>query len=271
MRQRVIAFILLIIFAAGGVFYFFKKDPTPPVDINTNTMASPVTLPVTFINSYIHDTASFTQGFQIVDGYLYESTGNLGTSYIRKLELTTGKVLQQKDLDKKYFGEGITVLNGKIYQLTWQDKIGFIYNMAGLKQEKSFDVPHEGWGITNDGKQLIISDGTNIIRFYDPGTLKETSRISVQDNNGMLSNINELEWIDGYIYANVWQTNYILKIDPSNGNVVAKADLTQQIETALPGFDWENNVLNGIAYDPATKKIYVTGKNWPKLFEVKFN
>ena len=272
MRQRIIALILLLVFAAGGVFYLFFKKDTPPVVVdNSNSIAPPVSMQTTILNTYPHDTASFTQGLQVVDGFLYESTGNIGTSYIRKIELASGKVLKQINLSNEYFGEGITVLNGKIYQLTWQNHIGFVYNLADIKQEKSFDVPHEGWGITNDGKNLFISDGTNTIHVYDPNTLKEINRISVQDNNGLLSNLNELEWIDGLIYANVWQTNYILKIDPSTGNVVGKADLTTQIQTALPGFDWELNVLNGIAFDLATKKIFITGKNWPKLFEVRFN
>jgi glutamine cyclotransferase len=274
MRQRTIALILLLVFAAGGVFYFIssKRKPDNP-DINTpsSTIAAPSVFQVNFVNSFSHDTAAFTEGLQYIDGVLYESTGNKGSSTLRKVDLTTGKVIKTLKLKDNYFGEGVTVLGDTIYQLTWQDHVGFVYKKQDFSLIKTFNFPFEGWGMTTDGKQLYISDGTNIIHVYDPHTLKEVNRISVQDNNGMLSNVNELEWIDGFIYSNVWQTNYILKIDPATGNVIGKADLTQQIEASLPGFDWQTNVLNGIAYDATTKKIYITGKNWPKLFEVRFN
>ncbi|RTL60706.1 MAG: glutaminyl-peptide cyclotransferase [Sphingobacteriales bacterium] len=273
MRQRVIALILLLVFAAGGVFYFLSsnKDHTTDPDSKTNnTIAAPTALQVSFVNSFPHDTSAFTEGLQYIDGVLYESTGNKGSSTLRKVDLATGKVIKNLKLKDDYFGEGVTVLGDTIYQLTWQNHVGFVYKKGDFSLIKTFDIPFEGWGMTTDGKNLYISDGTNTIHIYDPHTLKEINRISVQDNNGMLSNVNELEWIDGYIYSNVWQTNYILKIDPATGNVVGKADLTQQIQAALPGFDWQTNVLNGIAYDAAGKKIYITGKNWPKLFEVKF-
>ncbi|MBI1780351.1 MAG: glutaminyl-peptide cyclotransferase [Sphingobacteriales bacterium] len=275
MRQRTIALILLLVFAAGGIFYFISnnKPLTPPEPIS-NAVAAPTAFQVSFVNSYPHDTAAFTEGLQYIDGVLYESTGNkdnMPQSTLRKVDLISGKVIKNLKLKDEYFGEGVTVLGDTIYQLTWQNHVGFVYKKADFSLIKTFDVPFEGWGMTTDGKQLYISDGTNIIHVYDPHTLKEVNRISVQDNNGMLSNVNELEWIDGYIYSNVWQTNYILKIDPATGNVVGKTDLTQQIQVALPNFDWQTNVLNGIAYDAATKKIYITGKNWPKLFEVRFN
>jgi glutaminyl-peptide cyclotransferase len=274
MRQRIIALILLLTFAAGGVFYlFFKKDlPKVPID-NSATIAAPVALRANILNVYPHDTAAFTQGLQWFNGFLYEGTGQFEQSSLRKVELATGKVLQKTELGKAFFGEGITILNDKIYQLTWQNHIGFVYNLKDFKQLKTFDVPTEGWGITNNGKQLIISDGTNYLYYYDTATLKETSRISVQDNNGLLSNINELEWIDGYVFANIWSTNYIVKIDPVSGHVIAKADLTEQMQSTLPkGFYWQyEKVLNGIAYDTAAKKIYITGKYWPNLFEVRFD
>lgn len=272
MRQRIIALILLLVFAAGGIFYFISTRkpsiPEPPDTVNN----TPALMQVNIINSYPHDTAAFTEGLQYIDGYLFESTGTDGKSTLRKVDLSTGKIIKSIKLKDEYFGEGLTVLGDKIYQLTWQNHIGFVYNKQDFSLLKTFNVPHEGWGMTTDGKQLIMSDGTNIIHFYDPNTLTETSRINVQDNNGMLSNVNELEWIDNYIYSNVYLTNYILKIDPKTGLVVAKADITQQIKSALPaGFDSDSNVLNGIAYDASTKKIYITGKNWPKLFEVIFN
>ena len=272
MRQRIIALLLLLVFAAGGIFYFIsKKDPAIPVT-PSSTIAAPAFMQVSIVNSFPHDTAAFTEGLQYIDGFLFESTGQEGTSYLRKVDLPTGKIIKNLKLKDEYFGEGVTVLGNKIYQLTYKNHIGFVYNREAFSIIKTFEVPFDGWGMTTDGKQLIISDGTNTIHFFDAATLKETSRISVQDNNGMLSNVNELEWIDNYIYSNVWETNYILKIDPATGIVIAKADITQQIKAALPpSFDSDTNVLNGIAYDAATKKIYITGKNWPKLFEVKFN
>jgi glutamine cyclotransferase len=271
MRQRIIALILLLAFAAGSVFYlFFKKEPANP--INVTTVAAPVAMRASIVNAFPHDTAAFTEGLQLVDGFLFEGTGEKGRSTLSKIELTTGKVVKSLKLKEDYFGEGITVLGNKIYQLTYQEHTGFVYNLANFSLLKKFSIPFEGWGMTTDGKQLYMSDGTNTIHVFDTASLQEVSRIYVQDNNGMLSNINELEWIDGFIYANVWQTNYILKIDPTTGNVVGKADLTEQIRAALPpGFDWQTNVMNGIAYDAATQKIYITGKNWPNIFEISFH
>ena len=272
MRQRIIALILLLVFAAGGVFYFYSKNTPAIPDAPSSVTPAPALMQVSNINSFPHDTAAFTEGLQFIDGFLYESTGEKGTSYLKKIDLPTGKTVKSLKLKDEYFGEGVTVLGNKIYQLTYQEHTGFVYKRDDFSLIKTFSFPFEGWGMTTDGKQLIMSDGSNIIHFYDPNTLTETSRISVQDNNGMLSNVNELEWIDNYIYSNVWQTHYILKIDPKTGLVVAKADISDAIKAALPqGFDSDMNVLNGIAYDAATKKIYITGKNWPKLFEIKFN
>lgn len=272
MRQRIIALILLLVFAAGGILYFLSTKKNNDNIVTTgSSIAAPANFQVILVNSFQHDTAAFTEGLQYADGALYESTGLEGQSTLRKVDLATGKIIKTLKLDDKYFGEGLTVLGNKIYQLTYQTHIGFVYNKADFSLTKNFDIPFEGWGMTTDGKQLYMSDGSNIIHVFDTASLKEVNRISVQDNNGMLSNVNELEWVDGYIYSNVWQTNYILKIDPSTGIVVGKSDITQQIQAALPGFDWQTNVLNGIAYDAATKKMYITGKNWPKLFEIKIN
>lgn len=272
MRQRIIALILLLVFAAGGIFYFILNKKTSIPDPPVAVIPAAVSMQVSIINSFPHDTAAFTEGLQYIDGFLYESTGMEGKSTLSKIDLPTGKIIKKLKLKDEYFGEGLTVLGDKIFQLTYKNQIGFVYNREDFSLIKTFALPFEGWGMTTDGKQLIISDGTNIIHFYDPATLKEVSRISVQDNNGMLSNVNELEWIDGFIYSNVYLTNYILKIDSKTGLVVAKADITQQIKSALPAeFDSDNNVLNGIAYDAAKKKIYITGKKWPKLFEVSFN
>lgn len=271
MRQRVIALLFLLVFAAGGIFYFLSVKPgdKPAATDNTSSIAAPAPLQINIVNNFPHDTSSFTEGLQYIDGYLYESTGLNGQSYLKKVELNTGKTVKSIKLKDDYFGEGLTVLGDKIYQLTYTQKTGFVYNKSDFSLIKTFSYPFEGWGMTTDGHQLIISDGSNTIHFYDPNTLTEVSHISVQDNNGLLSNVNELEWIDGYIYANVWQTHYILKIDPKTGIVVGKADLSTLLKTVLPpDFDADQNVMNGIAYDAAAKKIYITGKNWPKLFEI---
>lgn len=218
-----------------------------------------------------HDPNAFTEGLVIHQGKLYESTGRFNTSWIAEVALTTGKQEKKVQLDKSYFGEGIAILNNKIYQLTYQTKIGFVYDLKTYKKLREFSFSFdEGWGMTSDGKNLIASDGTNKIHFLDTLTLQETKIISIKDKSGTaVKNINELEWIEGYLYANQWQTNYILKIDVERGTVVGKMDLTSiahKIEQVSPSVD----VLNGIAYENKTKTILVTGKLWPALYALKF-
>lgn len=229
------------------------------------------------INQYPHDPAAFTEGLQYVDGYLYESTGQYGSSDIRKTDFKTGKVLQRQGLENKYFGEGMTLLNGKIYQLTYKERTGIIYNQATLKQEKTFPIATDGWGLTNDGTNLIYGDGTDNLYVLEPAGFTEVKRIKVTDQYGPVQNINELEYVNGYIYANQWRTELILKIDPATGRVVAQADLTQiRMQAGIPLLTMatsedEPEVLNGIAYDAASNRFLVTGKNWPKLLEIKLN
>lgn len=234
-------------------------------------------IPYQVINEFPHDKGAFTEGLQYVDGHMYESTGEYGSSDIRKTDLKTGKVLQSQKLDEKYFGEGLTVMNGKIYQLTYREKTGFVYDQASLKQLQTFTFNNaEGWGMTNDGAHLIYSDGTNIIYFLDPNTFKVVKQIEVKDSYGPVLYVNELEFIKGHIYANQWQTDFIYKIDPETGKVVGKADLrTLRERTGIPPLgsarEGEPEVMNGIAYDATANRIFITGKYWPKTFEIKLD
>jgi len=222
------------------------------------------------VNTYPHDTTAFTQGLEFYKGVLYEGTGENGESQLRKVDLKTGKVLQKVDLDEKYFGEGITIFRDKIYQLTWESHVVFQYDMD-FKLLKQFHIPTEGWGMTHDSTYLIVSDGSSKLYFRDPNTMDSVKVINVSNTVGLVNNLNELEYINGFIYANIWQTDNIIKIDPATGNVVAEADLSKVLEKSGHTVYDLNDVLNGIAYDALTQKTYITGKRWPVLFEVQFN
>ncbi len=200
---------------------------------------------------------------------MYEGTGENGHSRLMEIDLTTGKAIRQISLDPKFFGEGITILNDTVYQLTWQNKVVFVYTLRDFKKVKEFPINTEGWGITNDGKNLIVSDGTSNLYFYEPSTFRLLRTQAVTDAGNLAYNINELEYIDGFIYANQWQLPYIYKIDPDAGEVVAKADLNE-IWNRIRIKDPQADVPNGIAYDPVSKKIYITGKLWPELYEIQF-
>ena len=219
------------------------------------------------VHVYPHDRLAFTQGLEYRGGYLYEGTGLEGSSMLRKLDLETGKVLQAVPLEEQYFGEGITVLNGRIVELTWQHHRGFIYDQSTFRMLKTFEYPGEGWGLTNDSKQIFMSDGTADIRCWDPETLQETRRFTVHDGDRPIPMLNELEYVRGEIYANVWQTDRIARISPADGKVLGWIDLAGLLtpDERSHGAD----VLNGIAYDPAGDRLFVTGKMWPKIFEIK--
>jgi glutamine cyclotransferase len=221
----------------------------------------------TVVHAYPHDPLAFTQGLEFRGGFLYEGTGLEGSSMLRKLDLQSGKVLQAIAIDEQYFGEGITVLNNRILELTWTSHRGFIYDQATFRQLSTFEYPGEGWGLTNDGKQIFMSDGTAEIRCWDPVTLHEMRRMRVHDGNQAITMLNELEYVKGEIYANVWQTDRIARISPTDGRVVGWIDLAGllTLEERSHGAD----VLNGIAYDAGTDRLFVTGKNWPKLFEIR--
>ncbi len=219
------------------------------------------------VHVYPHDTSAYTEGLFYKDGYLYESTGEAGESTVRKVELETGKVLQRHDVPDAYFGEGIVDWNHELIQLTWKSELGFVYDLASFKQQRTFRYPGEGWALTRDSKHLYMSDGSPVLRVLDPNTLTATGSIMVTDNGEPVSNLNELEWVKGEIYANVWMTNRIARIDPASGHVTGWIDLSGLLDVSrLP--DPGNDVLNGIAYDEQHDRLFVTGKRWPKLFEI---
>ncbi len=219
------------------------------------------------INTYVHDRRAFTQGLVFESGVLYEGTGLLGRSTLRRVKLKTGDILQIRELPDRFFGEGVTIYGNKIIQLTWQSRVGFVYDKDSFKLLKEFHYPSEGWGITQDGKHLIMSDGTSTLRFLDPETFKETGRIKVYDNNGPVTKLNELEYVQGEIYANVWQTNRIARIAPQTGRVIGWIKLKGLLSPQ--DHSREVDVLNGIAYDAKKSRLFVTGKFWPELFEIK--
>lgn len=219
--------------------------------------------------TYPHNTKFFTEGLLIHDGYLYEGTGEKGQSVIAKQILKTGKIVQEKKLDNKYFGEGISILNNKLYQLTYKAQTGFIYDVKTFDKtgEWHYDAK-EGWGLTNDGTNLIMSDGTENLRFLNPENLQVVKTLSIYDNKGPIKYLNELEYINGEIWANVWTTNTIVRIDPNSGKVLGRIDLTGLLSVMYRDESKPIDVLNGIAWDAKTNAVYVTGKLWPKLFEI---
>jgi glutamine cyclotransferase len=219
------------------------------------------------VNVYPHDRQAFTQGLIWYDGFLYEGTGLHGASSLRKVRLETGRVVEQHALDRQYFGEGITEWGGRLLQLTWNSQKGFIYDRSGLKVRGTFRYPGEGWGLTHDRERLIMSDGTATLRFLDPQTLRETGRLNVQSGGAPLADLNELEFVRGEIFANVYRTDWIARISPQTGAVTGWIDLRGLLPEAdrlIPV-----DVLNGIAYDAGGKRLFVTGKLWPKLFEIE--
>jgi glutamine cyclotransferase len=219
------------------------------------------------VATYPHDRSAYTQGLQFVDGVLYEGTGLNGRSTIRVVDLATGKVSRMQPISDMYFGEGITVLNGRLFQLTWQHGLGFVYDPKTFQQKSTFRYPGEGWGLTTDGKQLIMSDGSAQLRFLNPDTQAEIRRVQVRDGYSPVMQLNELEFIDGEVWANVYTTHRVVRIDPASGRVKSWVDFTG----LLPPSDYAGGaeVLNGIAYDAKGKRIFVTGKLWPKLFQVQ--
>lgn len=242
-------------------------ESTTNLSTGTNPNGKVPTYGYEVVRSFPHSTDAFTQGLEYRDGKLIESTGGDGDSSLRLVELETGKVLDKVDVPLPYFAEGLTLLNGKIYQLTWQNQVGFIYDANTLSKTGQFNYQGEGWGLTNDGQSLILSDGTNQIRFLDPGTFKVTKTIAVRDGNRTVDRLNELEYFNGEIYSNLWHSDKIAIINPQSGRVNGWIDM----KGLLPAGDLSDQeaVLNGIAYDSASQRIFVTGKLWPKLFEIR--
>jgi glutamine cyclotransferase len=222
------------------------------------------------VRSYPHDRGAFTQGLIFRDGVFYEGTGLNGRSGIRRVKLESGEVLQMQPLAQEYFGEGITDWNGQIVQLTWQSQVGFVYDMKTFEQTKRFSYTGEGWGLTHDDSRLIMSDGSAQLRFLDPATLKETGRLTVRDANGPVDRLNELEYVKGEIFANVWLTDRIARISLKDGRVTGWIDLAGLLTPAeRAAVDAAGGVLNGIAYDAKGDRLFVTGKLWPRVFEIK--
>jgi glutamine cyclotransferase len=234
-----------------------------------NTPAQPVAYIYKVTASYPHDPEAFTQGLVYVDGSMYEGTGLVGRSSLRRVDLETGEVQKTKELPGPYFGEGITLFRDSIYQLTWQSHVGFVYDKSTFEEKHRFTYTTEGWGLTHDGKHLIMSDGTAKLYFLDPQSLEVTGYIDVLDAPEEIGELrlNELEYVRGEIYANVWPTNYIIRINPSSGRVRGWADMTGILDTKGAGSSVD--VLNGIAYDARHNRLFVTGKLWPWLFEIK--
>lgn len=220
------------------------------------------------IHTYPHDALAFTQGLIYLDGRLYESTGLNGRSSIRTVDLSSGQVLQKYDLPAEYFGEGLTDWGSTLVQLTWRAHVGFVYDRFSFSLVRKFQYEGEGWGLTHDRTRLIMSDGTADIRFLDPKSFRETGRIHVKDDAGQaVDNLNELEYIHGEIYANVWESDMIVRISPRTGKILGRIDLSGIIDKRE--LEGSGAVLNGIAYDAAGDRLFVTGKLWPKLFEIK--
>ncbi len=221
---------------------------------------------VDVVRAYPHDRDAFTQGLIFRDGFIYESTGLNGRSSLRKVDLQTGKVLQQRNVEARYFAEGLTDWGSELFQLTWSSNVGLVYDLASFEPRRSFAYPGEGWGLTHDATSLIMSDGSDQLRFLDPVTLSERRRITVTDGGKPIRALNELEFIHGVIWANVWLTDRIATIDPQTGSVATWLELEGLNREQRRNGD---DVLNGIAFDAATGRIFVTGKLWPTLFEIR--
>lgn len=232
-------------------------------------------IPFQLVNSFPHDTTAFTEGFLVHNNQLFESTGSPDelaetSSVIGILDLTTGRLDKKVSLDKMYFGEGIAILNEKVYQLTYRSKVGFVYDLKTFKKIKEFSYNNaEGWGLTTDGQALIMSDGTYNLTYLDPNSLSVIKTLPVRENGFAKEQLNELEYIKGFIYANIWQTNEIVKIDPGTGNIVAKLDLGSVANDARTRYP-KLMETNGIAFDSTANKIYVTGKMWPRVYQIEF-
>lgn len=231
---------------------------------------APVAVPsldYSIVRSYPHDPDAFTQGLLFHDGVFYESTGRNGFSSVRKVKVETGEVLQQVDVPNEFFAEGLALTGSRLVQLTWQAQKGFTYDLNTFAKQGEWAYPGEGWGLTTDGNRLIMSDGTPELRFLDAQTLQETGRVTVRDAGQPVRDLNELEMIGDSVFANIWMTSRIVRIDPKTGNVTAHLDLDRIRPTAAPGKPID--VLNGIAWDPVTKRLWITGKLWPTMYEIK--
>lgn len=248
------------------IFALFLISLVPAASVFAATRAVPVES-YRIVHVYPHDATAFTQGLVFVNGMLYESTGLQGQSSLRMVDLASGRVLQKHDLAAKYFGEGLTDWRSQLIQLTWQSHLGFVYDTFSFRTLRTFTYPWEGWGLTHDSRHLILSDGTSILHLLDPSTFKPAGKIQVTADGQPVLNLNELEYIHGEIYVNIWETNRIARISPSTGKVIEWIDLSGLRPSSIQQND--NAVLNGIAYDSQHDRLFVTGKLWPNLYEIK--
>jgi glutaminyl-peptide cyclotransferase len=258
--------VLLSVLLALGVILALQL--TKPREVHSSLPEQlDQTMTYEVVQAYPHDPAAFTQGLIYLDGFLYESTGLYGQSSLRKVDLETGEIFQQVDIPEGYFAEGLTEWDDTLVQLTWQEHTGFVYSLSDFQFLREFTYATEGWGLTHNEEQLVMSDGSSTIFFLDPETFEVQNTINVNDQGQEIRAINELEWVKGEIFANIWQTDDIIRIDPLTGNVLGWIDL----RGLLPDEErtQQTNVLNGIAYDAATDRLFVTGKLWPKLYEIK--
>jgi glutamine cyclotransferase len=268
MKQTAGVFRLLAAGAVSALLYGCGDDHTSPASsVIDKPKAEFPMYAYQVVNSWPHDRGAFTQGLVYLDGELLESTGLNGRSSLRRVELQTGKVLQQVNVPFEYFAEGLALLKGKLFQLTWQNHKGFVYDLNSLKLEKEFSYEGEGWGLTSDGQNLIMSDGTSRIRFLDPMTSEVKRTINVLARGQPVNALNELEYIKGEIFGNVWGTDFVVRIDPATGKVIGVIDFSGLLSPQDRGPD--TDVLNGIAYDDSGDRLFITGKCWPKVFEIK--
>ena len=256
---RIIILISLLLLSDSDLL--FAKNSS------TSTKSSIPVYTYFIVNKIPHDFNAYTQGLVFNDGYLYESTGRRGQSSLRKVDPDNGAVITLHSLADEFFGEGITILDEKIYQLTWQSYTGFIYDKSTFLVMEEFFYNTEGWGITHNGRELIVSDGTSTLYFLDPITMEVLKQITVTDNNGPVQNLNELEYVNGEIFANVLFSYQIARINPTNGEITGWIDLSGILDNER--IDYPIDVMNGIAYDKASDRLFVTGKLWPQVFEIR--
>ena len=267
MKKILVAFSLLFFVACNN-----NNDTNGNTAVEDNSNPPPPAISYSVVKMYPHDTSFFTEGLIWYDNHLYESTGLENESRLVKTDLSNGKILQEYKMPPTDFGEGIAILNGKVYQLTYQEHKVYVYDLNTFKKIGEFTWPYEGWGMTTDSKHLIISTGSSNLYYVNPDNFQIMNTVSVTNNYGPVGKINELEYVNGFIYANVWTENTILKIDPQSGKVLGQLDMSNLIQNSGMALnDPNDDVLNGIAYDSTKNALYVTGKRWPNLFEIKLN